>query len=140
MKRTFVITDCLTQLSPDCMKTFQREVKRGRPRISCDACFNVKPAVKTNGASASLDRMCPCGTAFKVKPGRGRKSDKCDACRASGIVYRRDETGTIQTLTKDQALRENQERNSEAAKERAMLLTLSMQKLAAKTDRKVIVH
>ncbi len=142
MKRTFIITDCLTQVSPDCTKTFQREVKQGRPRINCDACSKAKvKAFKTaNSTPVSLDRQCPCGAAFTVKPGRGRKADKCDACRASGIVYRRDESGTIKTLTKDQALRENQERNSAVARERAMLLTLSMQKLHAKTDRKVIVH
>ncbi len=139
MKRVIIISDCLTQVSPNCTKTFEREPKRGRPRISCDACYGVKVSAKSS-TPASLDRKCPCGTAYTVKPGRGRKADKCDACRSAGIVYRRNESGTIQTLTKSEALRENQERNTEAAKERAMLLTMSMQKLAAKTDRVVIVH
>jgi hypothetical protein len=138
MIRKFVLTDCVTNISPDCTKTFQREIKRGRPRINCDACLAFKPTAEE--LAAKLQRTCPCGTSFTIKQGRGRKADKCDACRNIGVVYRRDDSGNIQTLSKSEAAREYQVTREQAAKERAMLLKMSMDKLVAKTDRVVIHH
>lgn len=141
MKITYVVTTCRDQISPQCTKTFNREVKRGRPQVNCDACKASKgiPAVSAS-VPASLERECPCGAKFTVLPGRGRKPSKCDNCRAAGTVYRANEDGELEAIRAEALAEEQREKAEQAGKERAAKLTILMGPLLRKTDRVVIPH
>jgi len=138
---TFEIRNCLIKTSSKCTGTFQRQVKRGRPPLGCEACRTVaaspattktaSPApVKTPGVEQTGE--CPCGNSFVIKPGRGRKPTKCDECRASGTVYRTDEDGMVQAIQADMLEREARERAEEAGRVRAQNLIEMMRPLLKK--------
>lgn len=139
MKITYVVTECRDKVSSNCTKTFQREVKRGRPQVNCDACKAVKaPVAKTEtkqpkkvakpavDEAPSLDRLCPCGNTFQIRQGRGRKATKCDACRAAGTVYREDEDGQLQAIRAEALAEEQRELREEAGRQRSARLTEMM--------------
>jgi hypothetical protein len=128
--------ECATKVSPNCTGSFTREKRRGRPFVSCEACREVKKVAVTTRTTAAnpinaetQERTCGCGTTFKVKPGRGRKAEKCDECRAAGTVYRRTDDGMLEAIQADQLKREDNERKREAGETRALLLHMDMQKL-----------
>lgn len=145
---TFEIRDCQIKASPNCTKTFQRELKRGRPPVACYECRKAVKVVRTaasqpaqsNAEPASLTRQCPCGQSFDIKPGRGRKAEKCEDCRNAGTVYRTDADGMLETIRRDQIEREETERRIEAGRIRAANLFDRMQPLFEKKNRVVIVH
>ena len=141
MKITYVVTTCRDQVSPNCTKSFNREVKRGRPQVNCDACKAHKgtPAVSAD-VPASLERECPCGNKFTIMPGRGRKPTKCNDCRAAGTVYRENEDGEIEAIRAATLAEEQREKAVQAGNERAANLTILMGPLLRKTDRVVIPH
>lgn len=141
MKITYTVTECRDKVSPDCTKTFNREVKRGRPQVNCDACkaYKVKPVI-TADVPASLERECFCGNKFSIMPGRGRKPTKCNDCRAAGTVYRENEDGEIEAIRAATLAEEQREKAEQAGKERAANLTIMMGPLLRKTDRVVIPH
>jgi hypothetical protein len=86
-------------------------------------------------------RVCPCGTAFDVNPGRGRKPSKCDACREAGTVYRLNDDGDIQTIRAETLRREQEEKTIQAGKDRAeRLFNLMAPLLKSTKERQVIVH
>lgn len=147
-KVTIYVYDCMTKVSPDCTKTFQREPKRGRPPVSCPACRTVAKKAPTKAAkpaesivAPSLDRTCPCGTVYQIKPGRGRKAEKCEQCREAGTVYRADEDGQLQAIRAETLAEEQRELKEQAGKDRAALLCQMMEPLLkANKERKIIVH
>lgn len=129
----FEIRDCQARISANCTKTFQRELKRGRPPVDCPACKAEKnpvtpfAAVSTSqGETPSLERTCPCGKTFMLRQGRGRKATKCGDCRAAGTVYRIKDDGEIQALRAETIRREQEELREQAGKDRAERLTLMM--------------
>lgn len=145
MKITYVVTECRDKVSPNCTKTFNREVKRGRPQVNCDACKadkTVKPTgIKITGLGPVLERLCPCGNKFMINPGRGRKAQKCDDCRAAGTVYRMDDDGELQAIRAEALAEEQRELREENGRQRAARLVEMMKPLLSdKRERKVIVH
>ena len=146
MKISYVVTECRDKVSANCTKTFNREVKRGRPAVNCEACkAEVKPAtaatIKVDGeASVSMDRTCPCGKSFTIKPGRGRKASKCDECRANGTVYRANEDGDLEAIRAETLAEEAREKAEQAGKDRAEALVRMMAPLHLKRERVVIHH
>ena len=143
MKITYVVTECRDKISPECTKTFKREVKRGRPQINCAPCKAVKvpQTASTVVDPATLERECPCGNKFSVKLGRGRKASKCDDCRSNGTVYRTDEDGELQVIRAETLAEEQRELREQAGKERAARLCDLMAPLLKSTrERAVIVH
>jgi hypothetical protein len=145
MKITYVVTECRDKISPQCTKTFTREVKRGRPQVNCDACKSFatpvnKPVKSDKTEPVSLERECPCGTKFTVEPGRGRKASKCSACREAGTVYRTNDDGLVEAIQKDQLDREQHERDAEAGRLRAQNLFDMMAPLLKRRDRDTIPH
>lgn len=140
MKITYVVTECRDKVSPNCTKTFNREVKRGRPQLNCHACKSTKvvtPRVNSFDvpeASDSLERTCGCGSTFTVKTGRGRKAGKCGACRSAGIVYRRDDDGVLQEIRAETLRIEQQEIREENGRIRAQNLFDLMAPLIRKRE------
>lgn len=139
MKVTYVITECRDKLSPKCAKTFNREVKRGRPQVNCDACKAVK-VTPAKSATIATDQVrkgeCPCGNEFTINPGRGRKPTKCDACRANGTVYRTDEDGEIQTIRAEALAEEQREIREQNGRDRAAALVDLMAPLIKKDEQR----
>jgi len=139
---TFEIRECLIKTSSNCTGTFQRQVKRGRPPVGCEAC-RKSPVVSTPTRKMATTKVesspaeertgeCPCGNKFVIKGGRGRKPTKCEDCRTKGTVYRLDADGLIQTIQADMLEREARERAEEAGKQRAMNLIEMMKPLLKK--------
>lgn len=129
----FEIRDCQSKISDDCTQTFRRELKRGRPPVDCPACKAEKKPVVTpvtvnvaQDETPSLERTCPCGKAFTIKQGRGRKATKCDDCRSAGTVYRTNDDGEIEAIRAETIRREQEELREQAGKARAERLTLMM--------------
>ncbi len=147
-KLVYEIRDCLLLISPQCTKTFQRLLTRGRPPVACPACRDFKAAkpkvtkqVK-QVAAVDVNRTCPCGTVFQIDPTtRGRKPSKCEGCREAGTVYRADEDGVMQAIRAEALLEEQRELREQAGRERAEALCKMMEPLLKSTkERKVIVH
>jgi hypothetical protein len=141
------IRECLTKVSPKCTNTFERVAQRGRPPVSCVPCREMKAAPakpRTTAANPinpeTLERICGCGQTFKVGTGRGRKAEKCDECRTAGVVYRRNDDGTLEAIRADQIKREEDERKTAAGQQRALLLHLDMQKLFRKRGLVAVGH
>lgn len=132
-----VTTPCRDKVSPQCTGTFEKKIQRGRPQVNCVPCkdFKLKPKTSTKVRAANpinvetMERDCPCGNKFKVKPGRGRKAEKCEDCRNAGTVYRVDDDGLVQAVKADQVKAEEHARRAAAGRERALLLHLDMQKI-----------
>lgn len=148
MKISYVVTECRDKISPDCTKTFNREVgKRGRPQVNCFACKAYKAPTAPRATSesksaepASRERLCPCGSTFTVSQGRGRKATKCASCREAGTVYRTNDDGMIEAIQQDQLSREQQERDEARGRERAANLFEMMKPLIAKRSAQVSTH
>lgn len=157
MKISFVVTDCRDQISPNCTKTFKRFVKRGRPAVNCPACKGVKAVataaeshdcnsegwdcmfnngVKSHNKVASMERECPCGNKFNIKPGRGRKATKCDDCRSNGTVYRLNEEGELDAIRAETLAEEQRELREQAGKDRAERLVAMMSPLIARDNKR----
>src|SRR3954462_6219551 len=125
MKISYVITECRDKISANCAKSFQREVKRGRPQVNCDACkAEMHKVVRTTsiviaGEGPVLERECPCGNKFNINPGRGRKASKCSDCREAGTVYRTNDEGTIEAIRAETIAEELREKAEQAGRERA---------------------
>lgn len=135
MKVVFEIRECRLKSSPNCTETFQRELKRGRPPVACPACKSAAKPVISPVSSVRVDSVtgvatkesiCPCGKAFEIKSGRGRKATKCIDCRSAGIVYRTDDDGQIETIQAETIAREIQEKKDAAGKARAERLVAMM--------------
>ncbi len=144
MKITYIVTECRDKVSKNCTQTFNREVKRGRPQVNCDACKaekTVKPTgVVITDTGPVLERVCPCGNKFTINPGRGRKASKCDDCRAAGTVYRENADGEIETVEAARLAEEQRERAEAEGRKRADNLFNLMAPLLEKRNRQVIVH
>lgn len=141
MKISFIVTDCRDQISPNCTKTFKRFVKRGRPAVNCPACKATKVQVVTQGTAVpNMERECPCGNKFNIKPGRGRKATKCDDCRSNGTVYRLNEEGELDAIRAETLAEEQRELREQAGKDRAARLVEMMSPLIARdTKRRSLV-
>lgn len=137
MKVTYVVTECRDKLSPECTKTFNREVKRGRPQVNCDACKNfIAGAPKTAEDSSGIRQgTCGCGNKFDILPGRGRKPTKCNDCRANGTVYRTDDDGQLQAIRAEALAEEQRELREEAGRARAEALVARMAILIEKRNK-----
>jgi hypothetical protein len=141
MKITYVVTECRDKVSQSCTKTFNREVKRGRPQVNCDACKAHKaPAApkvnisETGQITVDLTRECPCGKKFEIRPGRGRKATKCDDCRSNGTVYRMDEDGELQAIRAEALAEEQRELREQAGRERSAALIAMMAPLIRRDE------
>lgn len=147
-KVVYEVRDCTLLVSPQCTKTFQRLLTRGRPPIACPACRDFKAAKKVQVAKVakqtvevSLNRTCPCGTVFEIKPGPGRKASKCESCREAGTVYRADDDGVMQAIRSEALAEEQRELREQAGRERAERLCQMMAPLLKRTkERQVIVR
>jgi hypothetical protein len=138
--------DCKLKIAQTCKGFFERTPQRGRPPVGCPDCMTARAKVKVvrqpkaPAEPISLDRTCGCGAVFQIKPGRGGKATKCDACREAGKVYRMDDEGVLQEIQAEVIRREQAEKAEQAGKERAQLLVDMMRPLLAKRNRQVIVH
>ncbi len=153
MKVMFTVETCRDKVSPNCTTTFNRQVKRGRPQVNCDACKaykttpvkkqgtkKAKPAQAAQIPAEGMQRECPCGNKFMVMPGRGRKATKCDVCREAGIVYRQNDDGELEEIRREALAEEQREKAEQAGRERAERLFNMMAPLLAKRERQVIVR
>lgn len=140
MKITLVQTECRDKISPQCTKTFMRRVQRGRPQLNCDVCKAAKsPAKPRTGAVNAVEAViskgqCPCGNAFDINPGRGRKPTKCNDCRSAGTVYRLDADGEMQTIRAEALAEEQRELREQAGRERAERLVELMRPLIKRDE------
>jgi hypothetical protein len=147
-KIVYSVEECRDKISSDCTGTFNRLVKRGRPQVNCDACKAAKVPASTRKLNAAnpinvetRERICGCGATFTVKAGRGRKAEKCDDCRESGKVYRRNDEGALEEIRAETLRREQEEKKEAAGKLRAENLFMMMKPLLKNTrKREVIVH
>jgi hypothetical protein len=145
MKITYKVVECRDKISPNCTKTFNLEVKRGRPQVNCDACKSAGKAVRPSGVVVTdsgpvLERTCPCGAKFTINPGRGRKATKCNKCREEGVVYRANDDGQLEAIQAATLAEEQREKAEQQGRERAANLMILMGPLLRKTDRVVIPH
>lgn len=134
MKISYIVTECRDKISPKCTKTFNREIKRGRPQVNCEPCKAVKVAkpVTVDGVMALGKGQCPCGAEFDINPGRGRKPTKCNDCRAAGTVYRADDNGDLQAIRAEALVEEQREIREENGRQRAAALVDMMAPLLKK--------
>jgi hypothetical protein len=136
----YQVLDCKTNTHPKCTGTFKREVKRGKVPTSCTLCKAVVKPVNTSEPT-ELASTCPCGNTFTfMSGGRGRKREKCDECRDSGVMYRQNSDGGYDAKTLADQQAEERERAEAIGLERAMALIERMKLLHLKTNRTVIHH
>jgi len=143
MKISYTIETCRDQLSPECTKTFNREIKRGRPQVNCNACkaykVPVAPRGKQNieGKPEQVERDCPCGKKFMVTTiGRGRRPSKCEACRDAGTVYRANDDGVIEAIRAETLSEEQRELREQAGRDRAAALVALMKPLIDRDEKR----
>ncbi len=98
-------------------------------------CMVNNDVVDHNKMGVSV-RKCPCGTDFKIMPGRGRKASKCQSCREAGIVYRVNDEGELAVIRAETLAEEQREKAEQAGKDRAERLFNLMQPLIARDSRR----
>lgn len=127
------VHDCKLKTSKQCIGTFQRTPKRGRPPVACEACRNEKrPSLSSLVAQQLGKGQCPCGNVFDINPGRGRKPSKCPDCRTSGKIYRTDDEGKMAEVRAETLRREQAEKSEQAGRDRAENLFNMMKPLIAR--------